>query len=313
MDKHLYKSLKEITSLATPSEDENALCPPNLFFRNEFYYLPIVNKYINKDLHKTLWDKEATAEKHTKLVLSSSIIQHIFDSRLCNWSKRVEKDIEMITSGSKIQQQTEKFLNFKLFTRSNEVKERCEDPSITMQQSQNVFDSEPYILGRGIQKHEEEVAPRTIAFEFTDNCSNTFISICIEWKGCRTSSRKATPLGDPRGVPKFTNCDFQVFNSDFLDCSKGGQLSESSTVLAIFVSKVGAKIGYLPPVKSYEILSARPSLKRSGFQLSRHTKARSSLLQGWRFGEKLSAYLSAIKQFLSKWIVLTICLVMWFL
>jgi len=241
MDKHLYKSLKEITSLATHFEDENSLCPQALFFRNKFNYLPIVSNHINEDLYKILWDEEARTEKHTELALSRPIIQQIFYSRLCNWSKIVE---------------------------------------------------------------------------FTDNCSNTFI--CIEWKGCRTSSREATPLGDPRGVPKFTNCDFLVFHSDFLDCSKVGQLSKSSTVKVKVKVKVKvlqccyqdiqrlayscSKVGDLE--KSYSEIESESST----VLLSRHTKARLFLLQGWRFGEKLSAYLSDIKQFLSRWIVLVVTL-----
>lgn len=40
-------------------------------------------------------------------------------------------------------------------------------------------------------------------------------------KGQRTSSRKATPLGDPRGVPKFTVNYFCVFA--FIDSSKVGE------------------------------------------------------------------------------------------
>lgn len=314
MDKHLYKSLKKITSLAAYYEDENTFCPQNFIFTNKLNFLPIVNSQLDEDPHKTFWEIEAGAEKHTELVPSSSAIQYIFDSGLCIWSKRIEKDIEMVTSSSKMQQQTRKDFNIKLFTWSSSDKEHSEDQSLIIQQDQDIFDSQLYIWSRGVEKPtiEKDVAMRTLVFEFANNSSNTFLSICIEWKGCRTSSREATPLGDPRGVPKFTDCHFQVFSSNFLDCSKVGQLSEYSTVLAIFDSKVGAKIGFPPTVKSYNI-SARPPLNRSGFELSRLKEARSSLLQGWRFGKKLSAYLSAIKQFLSEWIVLIICSMMWFL
>jgi hypothetical protein len=55
------------------------------------------------------------------------------------------------------------------------------------------------------------------------------IILFVEWKAHRTSSREATPLGDPRGVPKFIVLyDFQVF----------------IPVLASLSSKVGERGGF---------------------------------------------------------------------
>lgn len=319
MDKPPYKPPKETTSLATYSEDDNSLCLPNLILK------------LNQDL------QDDGAEKHNETVTSSSTIhlqigniinfelsilskgveqyiEDIFDSRLFISSMGVKQYLE--ASSSITEHQIRHIFDSRLLISSLVVENYIEaSSSITQQQIEDLFDSRLCIWGRGVENHidEEDETPRTIVHNFTSNYNNTSLTICVVWKGCKTSSREATPLGDPRGVPKFTYCDFQVFNSDFLDCTKFGQLSKDPTVLAYFESKVGSRKGFQLMVTSYD-KSARLSLKRPGFQLSRLIKdlkeARSSLLQGWRFWRRLSAQLKSVTHFQSKWIVLTICSVM---
>lgn len=303
MDKPPYKPHKEKTSLANHSEDDYSDCLHNLILK------------LSQDLHNN------GAEKRIETVRSSSTIPHqiddIFNSRLYILSKRVENYIE--ASISKNEQQIENLFDSRLYISSMGVEKYIEASSMKIQQQiEDPSDSMLFIWGRGVGKHidDEDVASRTVVNNFTNNHMDTFLTICVIWKGCKTSSRKATPLGDPRGVPKFTNCDFQVFNCVFLDCTKVGQLSEGPTVLAYFESKVGSRKGFrlmVTTATSYD-KSARLSLNKTDFQLSRLIRelyrARSSLLQGWRFGKRLSAQLKSAKQFLSKWKVLTACSVM---
>lgn len=113
--------------------------------------------------------------------------------------------------------------------------------------------------------------------------------VLVTWKGHRTSSREATPLGDPRGVPKFTIYYFQVFIAQIYAASTdSSKVGESEVGHAIFDSQeifdkvlayLGSKVG--DTSEGFQPVSYCASQSFNYFSFSKVGELRNGLRLAW--------------------------------